>query len=72
MTISAFGVEHGDISKGLFGGAKKAAKAGKAAQAIPMKFNPITPKTPTGPGSLRAKMSQSAWETQTAAKKRKI
>jgi len=38
-----------------------------------MKFKPIKPGVkPTGPGSLRAKMSSSAWESQTAAGRRGV
>lgn len=79
MAYSAFGVDHGELSKAFnpFRGAKKTAQAAKAVRPAfkPLTsadFKPITPKKPTGPGSLRAKMDPSAWETQTAAKNRKI
>lgn len=58
----AFGVEMGVVSK-----AAPAEAATKAAKVVKVGFKPIKPKTATGPGSQRSKMSMSAWETQTAA-----
>lgn len=55
--ISAFGVDHGDISKGASQDAAKVLKEG-------LKFKPIKPKAPSGPGSLRRQMdpSTSHWK----------
>lgn len=76
MSISAFGVEHGAVSKGFASMVRalrpgaKAAKGAKAAEPVKLAFKPIEKKPPmTGPGSMRGTMSPSAWETRTAANK---
>jgi len=61
--ISAFGVDHGDISKGASEDAAKVLKEG-------LKFKPIKPGVkPTGPGSLRRKMDPSTSHWPGAAKR---
>lgn len=75
MTISVFGVEHGDVAKGLMGMARalKPAKAKKASEAVNLVFKPMKPGVkPTGPGSMRGQMDPSAWETRMAAKRREV
>lgn len=63
--MSAFGVDLGVISKAM------PFRRPKLKPVEPdLKFKKVNPGAPTGPGSQRAKMSQSAWETQTAAHKR--
>lgn len=69
--ISAFGVEHGsEISKGLRS-FLRLAKPAKKAEEVRLSFKPIkSGVNPTGPGSLRGRMDQSAHETRLAAKRR--
>lgn len=64
--------EKADVSKGAFGIGRKAAPAAKKFSAADLKFTKPKPGVkPTGPGSQRASMSPSAWESQTAAARRK-
>jgi hypothetical protein len=70
---SAFGVEHEVVAKGFAGAVLRRLRP--AAEIAPRKplsvdFKPITPKTATGPGSLRGRMDPTAHATQSAAKKR--
>lgn len=62
--MSAFGVDLGVVSKAL---PFARPKLKLATDPTPKQANPSAPK---GPGSQRARLSQSAWATQTAAKRR--
>lgn len=65
--MSAFGVDLGYVSKAM---PFRRPKLKPKSPVADLKFKKINPSQPSGPGSQRAKLSQSAWESQTAARRR--